>query len=90
VRYRSIPRNCWSFRTYSALPGVGPGALSDPRRFLAYAGIAAQIETKLLGFDFDDFSSAWEALAKVTTSQLPPERQLEAKAAALAAMWPSG
>jgi hypothetical protein len=67
--------------------------LSDPRRFLAQlaeVSIAAGIETKLLGFDFDDFSSAWEALAKVTTSQLPPERQLEAKAAALAAMWPNG
>jgi SAM-dependent methyltransferase len=74
-------------------PGVDPGALSDPRRFLAQlaeVSIAAGIETKLLGFDFDDFSSAWEALAKVTTSQLPPERQLEAKAAALAAMWPNG
>jgi SAM-dependent methyltransferase len=73
--------------------GVGPGALSDPTPFLAQlaeAGIAAQVETEVLGFDFDDFASAWEALAKVTTAQLSLERQLEAKAAVLAAMWPNG
>jgi len=73
--------------------GVGPGALSDPTPFLAQlaeAGIAAWVETEVLGFDFDDFASAWEALAKVTTAQLSLERQLEAKAAVLAAMWPNG
>ena len=75
------------------VPGVGPGALADPTPFLAQlagAGIAAQVETEVLGFDFDDFASAWEVLAKVTTAQLPPERQQEAKAAMLAAMWPNG
>jgi len=75
------------------VPGVGPGALSDPTPFLAQlaeAGIAARVETEVLGFDFDDFASAWEALAKVTTAQLSLERQLEAKAAVLAAMWPNG
>jgi SAM-dependent methyltransferase len=73
--------------------GVGPEALSDPTPFLAQlaeAGIAARVETEVLGFDFDDFASAWEALAKVTTAQLSLERQLEAKAAVLAAMWPNG
>ena len=73
--------------------GVGPGALSDPTPFLAQlaeAGIAARVETEVLGFDFDDFASAWEALAKVTTAQLSLERQLEAKAAVLTAMWPNG
>jgi hypothetical protein len=73
--------------------GVGPGAISDPAPFLAQlaeAGIAARIEREVLGFDFYDFASAWEALAKVTTAQLSPERQLEAQAAVLAAMWPNG
>lgn len=75
------------------VPGVGPGALADPTAFLAQlaaAGIVAQVETEVLGFDFDDFPSAWEALAKVTTAQLPPDRQQEAKAAVMAAMWPKG
>jgi len=75
------------------VPGVGPGALADPAPFLtqlAEAGIDAQVETALLGFDFDDFASAWDVMAGVTTSQLPPERQQEAKAAVLAAMWPHG
>lgn len=72
---------------------VVPGALSDPTPFLAQlaeAGMAARVETEVLGFDFDDFASAWEALAKVTTAQFSLERQLEAKAAVLAAMWPNG
>lgn len=75
------------------VPGVGPGALADPSTFLtqlADAGIDARVETETLGFDFDDFGSAWEVLAGVTTAQLPLERQQEAKAAALAAMWPEG
>lgn len=73
--------------------GVGPGALADPTPFLAQlaeAGIDAYVETETLGFDFADFTSAWEVLAKVTTAQLAPERQQEAKAAVLAAMWPHG
>jgi len=75
------------------VPGVGPGALADPRPFLARladAGIDAHVETETLGFDFDDFASAWDALASVTTAQLAPDRQREAKAAVLAAMWPQG
>ena len=73
--------------------GVGPGALADPTPFLAQladANIEAHVETETLGFDFEDFASAWELLAKVTTAQLAPERQQEAKAAVLAAMWPHG
>ena len=42
------------------------------------------------GFVFDDFSSAWDVLAGVTTAQLPLERQQEAKAAVRAKMWPEG
>ena len=75
------------------VPGVGPGALADPSELLAQladAGIAARLETEVLGFNFPDFESAWEALASVTTARLSPERQQEAKAAVLASMWPGG
>jgi len=73
------------------VPGVGPGALADPQSFLqdlARAGIDAHVETEVLGFDFDDFASAWDTLAGVTTAMLPLERQQEAQAAVKAAMWP--
>lgn len=73
------------------VPGVGPGALANAEPFLdqlAGCGIQAQVETDVLGFDFDDFDSAWHALAGVTAAQLPPERQEEAKAAVREAMWP--
>ncbi len=73
--------------------GVGPGALADPKPFLAQldgAGIRARVETEMLGFDFDDFASAWDVLAAVTAAQLPPARQQEARGAVLAAMWPDG
>ena len=75
------------------VPGVGPGALADPGPFvnqLAEAGIDASVQTEALGFDFDDFSSAWEVLAGVTTAALDPERREEAKAAVQAVMWPDG
>ena len=74
------------------VPGVGPGALADPQPFLEQlgrAGIDAHVETEVLGFDFDDFASAWNALAGVTTAMLPPRRQREAQAAVRAAMWPN-
>ena len=75
------------------VPSVGPGALADPAPFvnqLAEAGIDASVETDSLGFDFDDFSSAWEVLAGVTTAALELEPREEAKAAVQAAMWPGG
>ena len=75
------------------VPGVGPGALANPAAFvaqLAEAGIAARVEAEELGFDFPDFELAWEVLAGVTTAQLPPERQQEAKKAVQAVMWPHG
>ena len=71
--------------------GVGPGALGDTAPFLdqlADCGIEAQVQTEVLGFDFDDFDSAWNTLAGVTAAQLPPERQEEAKVAVREAMWP--
>jgi SAM-dependent methyltransferase len=75
------------------VPGVGPGALADPTSFLAQletAGIQVRVETETLGFSFLDFGSAWDALAGVTTAQLPEERRQEAKNAVIAAMYPSG
>lgn len=82
-----------SFAPPPPVPGVGPGALADPTPFLAQlgeAGIEARVETETLGFDFDNFTLAWDVLAGVTTAQLPPESQQEAKAAVMAAMWPKG
>ncbi len=73
--------------------GVGPGALADPAPFLAQlaeAGIAARVERKTLGFDFGDFTLAWEVMASVTTARLAPERQHEAKQVVRGAMWPHG
>jgi hypothetical protein len=75
------------------VPGVGPGALADPSSFLAQldaAGIDARAETQTLGFDFPDFASAWDALAGVTTAQLPEERRQEARSAVKAAMYLDG
>jgi enediyne biosynthesis protein CalE5 len=75
------------------VPGVGPGALADSSDFLRQldaAGIRARVETQTLGFDFRDFTSAWDTLAGVTTTQLPPERQREAKDAVMAAMYADG
>ncbi len=73
--------------------GVGPGALADTTPFvaqLAHVGIPARVDTEMLGFDFNNFQSAWDILAGVTTSALAPERRAEAKAAVSAAMWPHG
>ena len=75
------------------VPGVGPGALADTAPFISQlveAGIDASVEVESLGFDFDDFASAWEVLAGVTTAALEPERREEAKRAVQAAMWPEG
>jgi SAM-dependent methyltransferase len=82
-----------SFAPPPPVPGVGPGALADARPLLtqlAEAGVHARIETEVLGFDFDDFESAWAMLAGVTTAALAPERREEAKAAVRALMWPRG
>jgi enediyne biosynthesis protein CalE5 len=82
-----------SFAPAPPVPGVGPGALADPSGFLAEldgAGISASVESETTEFAFEDFSSAWDVLAGVTTAQLTPERQNEAKAAVRAKMWPKG
>jgi SAM-dependent methyltransferase len=75
------------------VPGVGPGALADATPFLkqlAEAGIEALVERETLGFDFESFGAAWNTLAGVTTAHLPPQRQQEAQAAVMAAMYPRG
>jgi len=79
-----------SFAPTPPVPGVGPGALADTGTFLSQlsrAGIQAQVEQQQLGFDFDDFESAWEVLAGVTTAQLAREIQEEAKKAVRDLMW---
>lgn len=75
------------------VPGVGPGALADPSDFidqLAAAGLDAVAGVEVLGFEFPDFESAWNALAGVTTAQLSPQRKQEAKDAVRDAMYPDG
>ena len=79
-----------SFAPTPPVPGVGPGALADTAPFLSQlsrAGIQAQVEQQQLGFDFDDFESAWEVLAGVTTAQLAREIQQEAKKVVRDLMW---
>ena len=90
VRFQQIAGN---FAATPPVSGVSPWALADPAPFLvqlADAGIDARVETETLGFSFDDFASAWEALAGVTIAQLTPEQQQEAQAAVMATMWPHG
>jgi SAM-dependent methyltransferase len=75
------------------VPDVGPGAMADVSPFLAQlagAGIDARAEAEVLGFDFDDFDSAWSVLASVTAAQLAPERREEAMSAVRRLMWPHG
>jgi SAM-dependent methyltransferase len=75
------------------VPGVGPASLADTAPFLgelATAGIQTRVETQVLGFDFANFASAWEALAGVTTAHLSVEQQQEAKSAVMAALYPEG
>jgi SAM-dependent methyltransferase len=81
------------FAPVPPVAGVGPGALADAAPFvdqLAKAGIDATVETETLGFDFDDFDSAWEVLAGVTTASLDEDRRRGAKDAVMASMWPDG
>jgi len=82
-----------SFAPAPPVPGVGPGALAEPGSFvsqLAAAGIDARVESEVLGFDFDDFDSAWSVWAGVTAAALAPERREEARAAVRELMWPAG
>ena len=90
VRFQQI---AGSFAGPPPVPGVGPGALADPRTFLQQlgaAGIEARVEREVLGFEFDNLEAAWDVLASVTTAHLAPESQAEAKAAVRSAMYPDG
>ena len=72
------------------VPGVGPGAMADPGDFidqLSQAGVEVEVDTESLGFEFDDFESAWDVLAGVTTANLAPEVQEQARNAVRQLMW---
>jgi len=72
-------------------PGVGPGSMADGDDFvdaLKDAGVESSLETETLGFVFDTFEDAWEALVGVTTAGMTSHQQGEAKAAVRQAMWP--
>jgi ubiquinone/menaquinone biosynthesis C-methylase UbiE len=80
-----------AFAPAPPVPGVGPGALADGRRFLeelSRSGIEAELETEVVEFGFDSFEEAWEVFAGVTAASLPSEARQQAKAAVRAAMWP--
>jgi len=82
-----------SFAPEPPVKGVGPGALADPTPFvhqLSKAGLKVEVETKVTGFEFSDFDSAWNALAAVTTAALDPAIQEEAKTAIREIMWSGG
>lgn len=80
-----------SFAPPPPLPGVGPGAMADPTSFhaqLGEAGIAAEVGTEVVEFEFATFEHAWDVLAGVTTANLDEERRAQAKQAVRDAMWP--
>jgi hypothetical protein len=79
-----------SFAPAPPVEGVGPGVLADPSPFLvqlAEAGLKAHVETETTEFRFNDFGSAWNALAGVTTAALDLAVQNQAKSAVRERMW---
>jgi SAM-dependent methyltransferase len=79
-----------SFAPPPPVTGVGPGAMADPSGFLdqlSQSGVKALVETECLGFEFSDFASAWDVLAGVTTANLAPDVQEQAKNAVRQLMW---
>ena len=73
--------------------GVGPGSLADPAPFLkqlSEVGLRVHLETETTRFHFSDFSSAWNALAAVTTAALDPTIQSQAQSAVREQMWSTG
>lgn len=79
-----------SFAPPPPVAGVGPGALADPNEFLdqlSQSGVDAQVQTERLGFEFSDFESAWDVLAGVTTANLAPDVQEQARNAVRQLMW---
>jgi SAM-dependent methyltransferase len=85
-----LQQTAGSFAPPPPVPGVGPGAMADPSGFLDHlsqSGVEARVETERLGFEFSDFESAWEVLAGVTTANLEPEVQEQARNAVRHLMW---
>jgi len=79
-----------SFAPAPPVSGVGPGAMADPSPFLAEltdAGLTSRSEKEFPRFEFDDFESAWEALAGVTTASLDADVRSQAKTAVQDKMW---
>jgi hypothetical protein len=73
-----------------ALSGQFDAVLASLSLMYVIDGMRARVEIQTTEFSFEDFPSAWEVLAGVTTAQLPAERQEEAKVAVRAKMWPDG
>ena len=64
--------------------------MADPNEFigqLSLSGIQAQVEDQLLSFEFDDFDSAWDVLAGVTTASLASVVLEQAQNAVRNLMW---
>ena len=81
-----------SFTPPPPVRGVGPGALADPRPFLAQlaaVGLTAGYQTDITSFQFSNFAEAWAALAGVTTAALDASIQEQAKGAVMDRMWSS-
>jgi len=79
-----------SFAPPPPVPGVGPGALADPSDFLdqlSQSGVKTQVEIECFGFEFSNFESAWDVLAGVTTANLAPKIQNQARDAVRQLMW---
>ena len=88
-----LQQTAGSFAPTPPVKGVGPGALADPKPFLHQleeAGLEARVETDTTEFQFSDFDSAWEVLAGVTTAELDPDVQDQAKSAVRELMWRDG
>lgn len=82
-----------SFAPPPPVTGVGPGAMADTAEFvgqLAKSGIRSKVDKERLGFEFRDFTSAWEVLAGVTTAKLEDDVVAQAKKAVRELMWQDG
>ena len=88
-----LQQTAGSFAPKPPVKGVGPGALADPATFLAQlsaAGLKARAEKVTTEFRFENFDSAWDVLAGVTTAALDAAIQDKAKSAVRERMWPEG
>ncbi|HEX2897865.1 MAG TPA: class I SAM-dependent methyltransferase [candidate division Zixibacteria bacterium] len=80
-----------SFAPKPPVKGVGPGALADPEPFirqLSDAGLKAKFETEITELQFDNFQSAWDAMANVSVLGIDEETREKAKSAVRDIMWP--